>query len=493
MEGISPTFLRQLAAWKNNPRKFAWDCFQLELDDQQLQAFEQFPFTKRMSIRSGHGTGKSTTGAVLCWWYLSTRPKAKVVCTAPTARQLGDVLWSEMAKWYYGSPLEEEFVLQKDKIYHKSSQQTWWARAISPAVKASKEEQAETLAGIHGDHLLIIVDESSGVPDPIFVPVEGMMTQEDNRILLLGNMTKNKGYFYDTHFHPEIKKAWTRLHWDSRKSKNVQPSYCEYMLNKYGEKSNVFRIRVAGDPPLEDETTLIPLFWAEQCIDNPIIIAEDEPLYLGVDVARYGEDSSIVLPREGNMIRPWTTFNGLNTIDLGGHILQAYHDLVANGVAIDEIGVGAGVTDWLYKHNLPGLFGINTSNASSDIKRASLLRDELWVMMRDKCMYAQYSFPGNKLPGDTESLGQMLANELSSLTYTFNAHGGIKVESKKEAKRRGIPSPNIADALGLTEYFYNISTRVWGKNKAKQNKVTRPWDKINKQNPEIGRQSWAVA
>jgi len=239
----------------------------------------------------------------------------------------------------------------------------------------------------------------------------------------------------------------------------------EYFARKYGVDSNIFRIRVEGNPPLQDDTTLIPLWTAEQCIGNEFEVAEDEPLYLGVDVARYGDDSSIILPRQGLRIDPWETFRKLNTIDLGGFINQTYTTLEASGCAIDVIGVGAGVADWLEKHNMKNLYQVNVSMSSSDLTRYSLLRDELWCKVRDNCLLGKYSFPTIKQHGDEESLGSQLANELATVKYSFNKHGGIKVESKKDMKARGIASPNIADALCLTEYFSNSATRVFAKNR----------------------------
>jgi hypothetical protein len=386
---------------------------------------------------------------------------------------LADILWAELSKWMRKSVLSDEFVIQQDKVFQRDYPKEWWVRAVSASVKATKEEQAETLAGFHGDHLLIVVDEASGVPDPVFIPIEGAMTQEDNRVLLIGNMTRNSGYFYDSHFHPEISKAWTKLHWDSRDSSNVKPGYCEYMANKYGLNSNVFRIRVQGDPPFADDRVLIPLAWAEQCIGAEILAPEDEPLFIGVDVARYGDDSSILLPRTGNVIHPWEAFYGLNTMDLAGKVLTFADEVQAEGVAIDEIGVGAGVVDWLSKRNMPGLFGVNVSSASTDLAKFDRLRDELWLRVREKCMNNQYSFPDLKKPGETLSLGQELANELSQPFYKFNGHGGYVVESKRDMKTRGLKSPNIADALCLTEYFSNMATRVWGKSQTTKDRASQ--------------------
>jgi hypothetical protein len=475
MVELNKGVLKKLKEWRESPLQFVTDCIQVTPSEQQIELLMAVKDNKRISVHSGHGTGKDASVSWVILWFLTTRPFAKVACTAPTAHQLSDILWAELSKWLRRSTLADEFVVQKDKIFQKDAPKEWWCRAISVSARASKEEQAETLAGLHADHLLIVCDESSGIPDPVFVPLEGALTQPDNKTILIGNVTRGQGYFYDTHYHSEIRKDWVKLHWDSSKSSNVDPAYPEYMARKYGINSNIYRIRVEGLPPLADDTTLIPLYTAEQCIGNDFDVAEDEPLYLGVDVARFGSDDSVILPRRGNLIKPWERFNGMNTISLGGFILQSYQEMEASGCAIDVIGVGAGVSDWLFKHNLRNLYQVNVTEASVGLEKFDRLRDQLWCAVRDKCALGVYSFPSQKNPTDTESLGQQLANELGSVRYDFNSHGGIKVESKKELKARGIASPNIADALCLSEYFSNISTKVFKKKQTDKSKVVRPW------------------
>jgi len=462
---INKSVLDKLRAWRDSPLQFTKEAIGAIPSTQQIELLQSAGKEKRVTVRSGHGCGKDTGASWLAMWFLVTRPYAKVVVTAPTNRQLRDIFLAEISKWLRQSIIADEFVVRKDSIQHKEAPKEWWLRLVSPSVRSTKEEQAETLAGLHGDHLYIIVDEASGVPDPTFIPLEGALTQPDNKVLLIGNMTKNTGYFYDTHFHSTIKNDWCRLHWDSRKSTNVDPSMPEYFARKYGLDSNVFKIRVEGNPPLQDESTLIPLWTAEQCIGQDIEVAEDEPLYLGVDVARYGDDNSIIMPRKGLKIFPWETFRKLNTIDLGGFINQTYQETHADGCAIDVIGVGAGVADWLEKHRMKSLFQVNVTLASSDITKFHRLRDELWCKVRDNCLLGKYSFPDVKVSGEIETLGQQLASELATVRYDFNAHGGYVIESKRDLKKRGIPSPNIADALGLTEYFHNDATRVFAKKK----------------------------
>ena len=468
---INKTVLDKLKEWRNSPLQFVKECIKATPTEQQIEFLQNVAKEKRITIRSGHGTGKDASVSWVILWFMTTRPYAKVACTAPTNRQLRDILVSELAKWLRQSTVADEFLVRKDVICHREAPREWWIRFISPSVRATKEEQAETLAGLHGEHLLVVVDEASGVPDPTYIPLEGALTQADNKVILIGNMTRGSGYFYDTHFHSSIKNDWFKLHWDSRKSSNVTKEMCEYFARKYGIDSNIFRIRVMGEPPLQDDTTLIPLYTAEQCIGQEFEVAEDEPLYLGVDVARYGDDSSIIMPRRGLKILPWETFRKLNTIDLGGFINQTYQEQGAEGCAIDVIGVGAGVSDWLEKHNMKNLYQVNVTAASSDMQKFHKLRDELWCRVRDNCLLGKYSFPDVKVAGDTESLGSQLANELASVKYSFNQHGGILVESKKDMKTRGVSSPNIADALCLTEYFSNTATRVFRK------KVEEPYKK----------------
>ncbi|MFA5252349.1 MAG: hypothetical protein WC454_07180 [Phycisphaerae bacterium] len=467
-QNINKAVVGKLKEWRNSPLQFVKECLNVTPTEQQIELLSgsrSIALHKRTSVRSGHGPGKSAVAAWLILWFLVTRPYAKVVCTAPTNRQLTDILLSELSKWLRTSLVADEFRVFRDAVRSKEAEKEWWVRFISPSVRSSKEEQAETLAGLHGEHILVVCDEASGIPDPVFIPLEGILTKEDNKVLTIGNMTRNTGYFYDTHFNATFKNSWNLLHWDSRKSSNVDKSFPEYMAAKYGIESNIYRIRVLGEPPLQDDTTLIPLYAAEQCIGNDFEVAEDEPLYLGVDVARYGDDASIIMPRRGLKIFPWETFHKLNTIDLGGFINQTYQEQEASGCAIDVIGVGAGVSDWLQKHNMKNLYEVNVTAASSNIEKFHKLRDELWCRVRDNCLLGKYSFPSVKLHGEKESLGQQLANELATVRYKFNAHGGILVENKKDMKSRGIDSPNIADALCLTEYFSNSSTRVFAKNK----------------------------
>ncbi len=452
----------KLNEWFDSPLQFVEECIGAVPSSQQRDALVKFPHCKRMSIRSGHGTGKDAFASWLVLWFIITRPYPKIVCTAPTARQLSDILWAEIHKWSRKSTMSHFLEHQKDKIYMIGAKAEWFAKAITTSITASADAQAETLAGIHGDHVLVVVDESSGVPDPVFVPLEGILTSDDNRVLLIGNPTKATGYFHDTHANKRLASKWSLLTWNSEESTNVTGDYIEYMTEKYGEESNVYRVRVLGLPPVEGEDVLIPMAWAQACIDNPISVAEDEVKYLGVDVARFGSDKTVLLPRIGNRIYPWTEFHKIGTMDVAEKVNEKLNDKDDNvaAAAIDEIGVGAGVVDWLTKHRMGrrDIFGVNVARKSMKLHRTgeprfASLRDELCWTVREKCEKFAYSFPFSR----DSKISEELVNEMCSLHYEFDKKGRIKVESKRDMKKRGIASPNIFDALMLSEYFQSPS------------------------------------
>jgi len=496
---MNPYVLGKLKEWKASPLLFVTECIGATPSKQQAEALASLNQSKRISIRSGHGTGKSTLAAWRILHFMTTRAFPKVVCTAPTARQLYDVLWPALSQWLRVSQVKDEFILQKDKMFHRDAQKEWWCRAVSPSSKASKDDQAETIAGFHGNHLLLLVDEASGVSESVYVTLEGAMTQEDNHIMLTGNMTKNFGYFYDTHFHPEIRQRWKKFHWDARKSEQVTESMILYFKEKYGEDSNVFRIRVTGDPPLDDENSFIPLRDAVQCIGNEIEVDPEWPLTLSVDVARAGSDKSIILPRRGFKIYPWTQYQQIDTMELSNHIVCHFNDLEAYSVGVDSIGVGGGVIDWLQRDprgiGYKKAFAVQTTDAATDNRKHHRLREQLWDLVRYNCRFAKYSFPDVvvKRGGMDINIGHELANELSMIRMLEpDSNGAIHLESKKDMKERGIASPNIADALCISEYINPMTMASWtSSTRAKENKAfdrARP-----KQMKLFSRDSWMVS
>lgn len=394
-----------------------------------------------------HNTGKDTTAALCVLWFLTCFPLPKVPCTAPSGHQLKDILWSEISHWWKKSKLYDPdphkniFELQTDKFFLKELEgKEHFAVARTASVKSSVDEQAKTLDGFHADYMMIIVDEADGVPDPVFTSFETTLSSPVNFVIMIFNPTKSKCYAVQSHLDPKIRKEWVCLHWDAEESENVSKVQIE-RLAKYGLDSNIYRIYVKGLPPHADPDTLIPWDWVMNAVDRDIVPMDNDPIIMGIDPARFGNDSSVILTRRGGKVDPLEIYNKIDTFQLSGWALGIINEKEPLKACIDTIGIGAGVADNL-RHNkisMTDIIDVSVSETPSDIKKFNKLRDELWWKCREKFEKGIIS-----IPNDEELIG-----ELSSIRYEM-PNGKIKVEGKKELKKRGLPSPNRADALCLT-------------------------------------------
>jgi hypothetical protein len=384
-----------------------------------------------------------------CW------PQARVVATAPTYRQLFDVLKSEVVKWLRKSKLRDLFEVQKEKIFVKGFSETWWLRFVSISARSDPEEQAETLAGYHEDNLLAIIDEASGVPDPVFLPVESFLTRPNNKVILISNPTRAKGYFYDVFKNPKVARLWTRLHWNSEESENVSRAWIDRYKEKYGVGHPVYQVRVKGEFPLAGDNVLIPIDWVRQCVEFRFdgIDPDDPelPLLWGLDVARFGSDNTALIKLGGPYVDyPLTTYH-MDNVDVAewaaSYITKDYSRTV--GICVDVTGgIGAGVADILRRWFPGKVYDVNVSWKPFHQEYYHKLRDELWWRARTACEQIKWS-----LPDDME-----LLDELSMPSYK-EQEGKIKVQAKDELRTKHGCSPDRADALNLTR-FLETATRI---------------------------------
>jgi len=422
---------------KLGPAVFAQECMGARATDQQLEAGRALVERKRITIRSGHGTGKS---AFLAWsiiWFLLTRYPVKIPCTAPTAAQLSNVLWSEVALWLNRlrdkmPQLAAQLGMDSESIYISS------AKAESFAVaRTARPENPDALQGFHAKNLLFIVDEASGVADKVFEVAEGALSTKNAYIIMCGNPTRQDGYFYESH-HKD-RAQWHTMHWDGETSPLVSREYVERMLVKYGEQSPIYQVRVKGNF-VSALDGVIPLEFCTSAVIRDVKPYGD---YIwGVDVARFGDDSSALAKRCSNvLLEPVKEWYGKDTMQLSGIIKAEYDSAKIKPVAIhiDVIGIGSGVVDRLKEMGLP-VRGINVAESASVSDKYARQRDELWFRGREWLEARDC-----KLADDDG-----LIAELTTPTYSLLSNGKIKVEGKDELKRRGVASPNKADAFLLT-------------------------------------------
>lgn len=399
-----------------------------------LQAYDRGE--RRQSIRSGHGVGKT---AVLAWIVVHAlvfKKPCKIACTAPTGGQLFDALAAEIKTWLKTLPpaIRSLFDIKSERIELLAAPEE-----VFVSFRTSSIEKPEALAGLHSDDgwVLLIGDEASGIPDPIFESASGAMSGHNAMTLLAGNPVRSVGFFYDTHH--SLAEFWFTTHISCVDSQRVSRDFIEDMRRRYGEHSNAFRVRVLGLFPLSDDDAVIPRELAEPALKRDVKAIKVRPIW-GLDVGK-DRDRSALAKRRGNVLMEKVgTWQGLDTMELSGRVYEEYKktalDDRPSDINVDAIGLGAGVADRLRELGLPAR-AINVSELPAMTDRYRNLRAELWFKAR-----AWFAARDCNIAGDED-----LREELVAVTYKIpETNAKIQIQAKKDMKK----SPDLADAFILT-------------------------------------------
>jgi phage terminase large subunit len=444
-------FIEFIKLYRNDPNKFVKEVLGVEPDEWQKDFLNAVATGERkISIRSGHGVGKSTTASWAMLWFLLTRYPVKVVVTAPTSAQLYDALFAELKRWVkeLPKPVQDLLDVKQERIELKAS-----ATEAFISARTSRAEQPEALQGVHSDNVMLVADEASGVPEAVFEAAAGSMSGHNALTILLGNPVRSSGFFFDT--HNRLKDEWWTRRVSCIDSTRVSTEYVNDMKSRYGEESNAFRIRVLGEFPRSDDDTIIPMDLLESAKHRDTRAYEDAPIVWGLDVARFGSDSSVLCKRQSNVVHTLERWRNLDLMQLTGAVVSQYeacdHKNRPTEILVDSIGLGAGVVDRLRELNLPAR-GINVSESPAMGGTYLNLRAELWHKAK-----AWLEKRDCKIPNNEDLIG-----ELATVRYTFTSNGKIKIESKDDIRRRGLKSPDMADAFVLT-FASDAATISWGK------------------------------
>jgi hypothetical protein len=409
------------------------------------------PEMYRLAVASGRGIGKSALVAWLILWMLSTRLGSTIIVTANTEQQLRSRTWAELGKWLTLAINGHWFV----KTATSLKPQQWYEELLISDLKIDtgyyyaqaqlwSEENPDAFAGVHSSAgVCLIMDEASGIPSPIYSVSEGFFTEPTkNRFWFsFSNPRRNSGPFYDS-FHSK-RSFWNTEQIDSREVEETDKQLFQRMLEQYGEDSTVARVEVLGQFPNVDDDTVIPIELARAAVDRDVSLTASEPIIYGVDVARYGIDQSALCIRQGNTVFEIKTFKSMDLMQLCGAIKNIYDSATEinkpSEILVDVIGLGSGVVDRLAEQGLP-VRGINVAESPASKKNYLNLRAELWFSIKDWLTRRDC-----RLPNDDE-----LIAELVSPMYSYTSSGKIKIEAKEAMKKRGIKSPDKADALALT-------------------------------------------
>ncbi|MAR83985.1 MAG: hypothetical protein CMF55_04250 [Legionellales bacterium] len=425
-------------AYADDPVRFVREMLGVEPFDYQCEFLEALAKgTRKMSVKSGHGTGKSTTASWAMLWFLLLRFPNKVVVTAPTSSQLFDAMYAECRRWVNELPKELQQLLnvKSDRIELVSAPSEAFI-----SCRTARAETPEALAGVHSDHVLLIVDEASGVPEQVFEAAAGSMSGHSATTLMLSNPTRSSGTFFES--HNRMAESWWTRTWSCIDSPLVSDEFVDEMRLRYGEESNAFRVRVLGQWPLADDNTIIPFHLVESAQHRDVEVYEDSKIVWGLDVARFGNDATALCKRQGSVITEVRSWRGLDLMQTCGRVVAEYNALPPSKrpseLLVDSIGLGSGVVDRLRELDLP-VRGINVSESPSMGDTYMNLRSELWFKAK-----AFLEERGCKIPKDDQ-----LLSELTSVRYSFTSSGKMKAESKDEMRKRGLGSPDLADAFCL--------------------------------------------
>jgi hypothetical protein len=434
------SLVERISVWREDPVSFVRDALRAEPEEWQAEALKAIVSNDRLAIRSGHGVGKSAFLAWVVLWWMLTRSPARIACTAPTGHQLDDILWAEIGIWYRKMPKEFQglLTLTTDRVFMTESPSSY------AVARTARRENPEALQGFHSRHMLFLIDEASGVDDIIFEVAQGAMSTAGAKTIMTGNPTRVSGYFFDA-FHRMRNRWWTRRV-PCQESSRVSRDYPEEIMQKYGEDSNVYRVRVLGDFPTGDDNSVIPLSLVEAARDREVEVPSVERIVWGVDVARFGADRCAIAKRsETRLLQPVQWWHGHDLMETSGRVMMEYRECheweKPEVILVDAIGYGAGVADRLREMGLPAK-AVNVAELPGESDLYLRLRDELWFKAQE-----WFADRACKIPDDAE-----LISELTSVGYEIRSSGKIKVDSKEEMKRKTSParSPDLADAFVLT-------------------------------------------
>lgn len=455
-------------AGEEGPVLFAEEVFGADLDPWQERVLRAYGRgERRISIRACHGPGKTFIAAVIVWHMLTCKFPQKTVATAPSRGQLEDALVAEIISLYgkLPEPLQELFEVKSNRIELRMAPKDSFFSA-----RTSREEKPEALAGVHSDHVLLIADEASGVPEKIFESAAGSMSSEHATTLLLGNPVRSSGFFYDTHH--KLADMWFTVHVSAFDSSRVTDDFITDIARRYGENSNAYRIRVLGEFPLADDDTVIPLGLIVAARQRDIVSPKRAKRIWGIDVARFGNDKNALCERTHREITELEEWGGVDLMATANRVKAKWDDtpvdLRPEVILIDSIGLGGGVVDRLRELGLP-VRGVNVSESSALKDKYLNLRAELWFAMRDWLDGKDVKLPRCPDGCHRDCIHETLERELATPKYHYTTAGKIQVESKKDMKARGIESPNVAEAAILTfaseQSILSSSTRElrgWG-------------------------------
>ena len=468
-------------AFRRDPLKFAQRVLNVRPWQKQREILNAVANNRKVAVRSCNGAGKTFTAAITTLWWLISYDNAIVITTAPSERQVKELLWREIRRLYMP---HRETIGGKLTRTRLDFSPTRYAYGFSTNTE-------DRFQGFHSGNILVIVDEASGVDEFIYYAIDGILTTQNAKLLMIGNPHGLAGTFYDA-FHKNRKQfhtvhisafdtpAFTEagitpeniadmeypdpvddpdvipaentvIPADAGTQGNINPTPATHKIplglstplwalstfNEFGPQSSVYQTRVLGQFPEEANDTLIPLRDVEAAVKRPHVVQPDDKPIMGVDIARFGDDKTVIIVREGMRVTHIEELRKSDLVNTTGRVLTVAKDFNVKNIIVDEVGIGAGVLDTLKVDKKYTTTGLNGGARADNAEKYANLRAQVFDGLRQRFADGDIS-----IPNDPE-----LISQLAALTYRYNARGQLLLESKDVIKSHGRQSPDKADAL----------------------------------------------
>jgi phage terminase large subunit len=446
----------RIRRWRKDPVAFVREVFGVAPDLWQVRVLQAVGAgdrdKQRIGMKACKGPGKTCVLAWIIWWFMACwgergeHPKG--AATSITSDNIKANLWPELAKWMHRSEfLKAAFEWTATRIRARDHRETWFFDLRTWAKNADPQQQADTLAGLHAKFLLFVLDESGGIPSAVMATAEAGLANEHlgwAKIVQAGNPTHLEGPLWDacsTHRHLWYMVEITSDPDDPERTPRVSPEWARQQIEMYGRENPWVMVNVFGKfPPSSLNALLGPddvnaAFRRYSALSAHLYSHMQKRL--GVDVARFGDDRSVLFPRQGLAAFRPVIIRHQRTTAIAARIILAKRNWGWEQAFVDDTGHwGHGVIDNLLTAGVPAIPVVFSSPAIDP--RYNNRRTEMWIEM------AEWIKRGGAIPQIPE-----LVAELTTPTYTFNK-GKFVLEEKDMIKERLGRSPDLADGLALT-------------------------------------------
>ena len=448
VEGTTDRVIERLfptpSPWSTNPIGWVRSRLGEHMWSKQRQIARSVVKNRYTAVHSCHDSGKSFTASRLVAWWIDSHPpgSAFAVTTAPTTEQVDAILWREIGRAHRKGELVGRITLDSKWRLGPSHGEELVAYGRKPS-----DYNPEAFQGIHQQFVLVVIDEANGVPKMLYDAVDTLVTNQNARVLAIGNPDSRTSHFYSV---CQRGSGWNVIHIDGFKTPNftgepVPAELLELLLStewvderrhRWGEGSPMWESKVRGRFPEMADDVLVQMDWWEAAADRKIQRTEEMVSQFGYDVARYGVDKTMCYRNDGGILRRIWDLQQSSTTEVSQRIMR---DLVHNpGVpaVVDETGVGAGVVDQLKEADY-FVWGFTSGKQASDSRFVNL-RSEAYWHLRELFEFGLVDVD----PDDDE-----LKNQLTMLKWKLDSKGRVVVESKEEYMRRTrTKSPDAADS-----------------------------------------------